>query len=330
MSTNFFSEALRAKKIILKNVSRLEIDLSQRTVLTEVGSNQFIFTPLIAYFSGASKILVWVSDSKYGYANQIKKIFFTLLSSLRIDSSRFEFSLNAKNDNHIRQADIVTNLRAIRPIDEAFIGKLKNTAVISYMCEAWEARPGDVDIEYCKQRKIKIGGVWENHPDLMIFDGCGALSIKLAHEAGFEVYQNNILVVSSDKFGTVASAAFRNLGAAVQLTAPENINKYRLTDYDFIFVADYTYPDEIIGSSFIQSLPETNLVSIVHLCGSVNVPLLVEKGIKCYPAETGHSFKMTRTLGHLGIKPVLDLYSAGFKVGECLYKNIPSDLIQAL
>ena len=38
--------------------------------------------------------------------------------------------------------------------------------VISLMYEAWEFRDTDVDLNYCKKNRIKIAGVWENHPDV--------------------------------------------------------------------------------------------------------------------------------------------------------------------
>ena len=56
---------------------------------------------------------------------------------------------------------------------------------------------------YFKQKGIKVAGTWENHPDLKIFDGCGHLAVKISQEAGYEVYQNKIIVWSNDHFGEV-------------------------------------------------------------------------------------------------------------------------------
>lgn len=329
MLTDF--QVRRAVRQIDRIIDVLKLKLNGTSILTEAGSNYFIFTPLIAYKAGAEKIYVWIKDTSYGTAKEIYTEFIRILQVLNIDQSIFEFGLNTRPPDHIQQADIITNLGSVRPLDKTLIGTLKKGAVISYMCEAWEIRPQDVDIEYCKSAGVKIAGVWENHPDLMIFNGCGPLAVKLCYEAGLEVYQNKILIVSGDKFGQTAAKAFEQTGAAeVRQITPAEVAATDLSYFDFVFVADYSFPGEIFGASTSEQLGGLKNNMVIHLCGCVDYTYLTANGIECYPKQTGHPFRMTRTLAHLGSKPVIELHAAGLKVGECLYRGKENNLIQPI
>jgi hypothetical protein len=324
-------EVKRAARLIRIIVGKLDLRLEDLRILTEAGSNYFIFTPLIAYYAGAKKVYVWIKDTSYGAAKDIKLEFERILGELNIDPGFFEFALNERPKEHIHGADIITNLGFVRPLDKEFLSGLNDKAVVSYMCEAWEIRPGDVDLSFCRDQHIKIAGVWENHPDLMIFKGCGALSVKLCLEAGLEVYQNKILVISGDKFGKTAAEAFSSVGVAdVQVIEPELEVNIDFSAFDIVFIADYSFQGEILGKNNVPGTKVLEHCAVVHLCGSVDHKYLQQNGIYCYPAQQGFPSRMTRTLAHLGLKPVIDLHTAGMKVGELLYKNEQSELIQPL
>lgn len=329
MQTDFTSK--RAWRLVQQIVEKLKLDLGGLNVLTEAGSNNFVYTPFIAYAARAAKIFVWTKDTSFGQAAEISSTFLTIVGALGLDEKRFVLAVNQRPVEHISQADVITNLGSVRPLNKNLLTRLKREAVISYMCEAWEVRPGDVDIEFCRERGIPLAGVWENHPDLMIFSGCGPLSAKLCFEAGMEVYQNNILVLSGDKFGKVALETFRSMGAAsVTVLAPELLEETDLSGYDFLFIADYSSEAEIIGPGLGPKLEQLRASAVVHLCGAVDAAYLAANGVFCYPRQQGKSKKMTRTLAHLGLKPVIDLHAAGLKVGECLFKQAHSDLVQTI
>jgi hypothetical protein len=324
-------ELLRAERLIKEATQKLQLDLRGLIVLTEAGSNYFIYTPIIAYYAGARELYVWIKDTKYGKATDIHTDLLHIIQRLGIEVSVFNFALNERPEQHISKADIVTNLGFIRPIDKNFIKLLQPSAIVSYMCEAWEIRPTDVDIDFCKERNIPVAGVWENHPHLLIFEGCGLLSLKLCLEAGLEIYQDNILVISSDKFGIVASKAFEKAGAeSVELVRPEEIELVDFSKYDVVFVADYSYGKEIIGKSLQPRISQLKYCAVIHLCGSVDYSWLEREEIFCYPHFNGQSSRMTKTLAHLGLKPLIDLHAAGLKVGESLFHKIENELVQLL
>jgi hypothetical protein len=321
----------RVRKQIREIINILNLDLSGLTVLTEAGSNLFIFTPFIAYLAGASKVFVWLKDTPYGNAADIEQEFYAIVKALELDTNRFSLAVNQRPVEHIQQADIITNLGSVRPLNQVLLSEAKSGAVVSYMCEAWEIRPEDVDIAYCKQKGVKIAGVWENHSDLLIFKGCGPLSAKLCFEAGIEIYQNHILILSSDKFGQTAAETFKAIGAAsVEIRKPEEISELDFSKYDLVFVADYSTDKEILGKNVAGKLDELKNTAVVHLCGTVDSEFLINNGVYCYPEKPGYGFRMTYTLAHLGSKPIIDLHAAGLKVGECLVRGENSELVQLM
>jgi hypothetical protein len=67
----------------------------------------------------------------------------------------------------------------VRPIDAELVSHVKTGAVVSYMREAWEYGPEDVDLAACPARNIPVMGTFEKYNDLGIFDFCGPLAAKI-------------------------------------------------------------------------------------------------------------------------------------------------------
>ncbi len=322
----------RIKRLIFQSVELLKINLSGKTILTEVGSGLFVVSPIIALMAGAKQVFVWSKDSSFGKAESNIKLCKELIKEFGLDLSRIEFSKNERPINHIKKADIITNLGFIRPIDKSFILNMKPSAVIPLMCEAWEVRKGDVDLDYCKKKGIRIAGTWENHPKLKIFDGCGYLAAKMAFEAGFEIYQNNIVIYSPDHFGEVIYKAFKRFkpNKLVLIKDETTLNKMKFNGVDFLFIADYTSNYDLIGKN---GMLNTNLfkdITVIHLSGQVNLAYCKQNEIEIYPIVNGYSKRMTRTLSHLGPRSIIFLHAAGFKVGELMLKKSKDKLVQYL
>tara|TARA_B100001094_G_C18137025_1_gene775704 strand:- start:359 stop:1348 length:990 start_codon:yes stop_codon:yes gene_type:complete len=325
------SNIKRNINLIKKAIKISQLDLSGLTILTEVGSNYFMYTPLIAALAGAKKVYAWTKDTRFGKASDIVKECQEIITEYNIPDV-IEFSKNVKPENQIIEADLVTNLGFIRPIDKKFIELMSPQAAVAYMCEAWEVREGDVDIASLKKRSIPVAGTWENHPNFKIFDGCGHLALKLCMEAGFEVYQNDVLIISNDNFGDVAFDVLKKL-------SPNSIDKIKIEEvstidkskeYDFVFIADYSTQEELIGEVGAIDLKFLNTNFIIHLCGEIEKEFCNNNGFTLYPDKSGFSKRMTETLAYLGAKPVIDLHTAGLKVGELLFRGEESELMQKI
>jgi hypothetical protein len=314
----------RVEKLTSEAIKKFQLNLKSMTVLTEAATGPFFITPVIAAKAGADVIAV-AGSSKYGAVNDVVRYvkkqatYFSVSENIRIVTSL--------TSDLIHSADIVTNLGFVRPIDRNFISSMKSSAVITLMCEPWELRKKDVDLISCKERGILVMGTNEDAPELKVFDYVGLLCLKMLFDAELEVYQNNFLVISNDKFGKVITKCLVSEGANVlhiglDLTSLEDIEFDRL---DAIIVADYTFNETIVGSDGIISPKNIRMnfpeATIIQFAGSVDIDELRKDNIRFYPDYSVGSFKMGKTFGDLGMKPIIDLHTAGLKVGECLAKK---------
>lgn len=329
------ADILRVIDIIKESIAVLKIDLSGQNVLTEAGSGYFLFTPIIARLAGAEKVFIWTKDSSYGNAKDIYSQFNEVLNILNLPND-FIWALNHRPVEHIQEADIITNLGFVRPINDEFLSLAKkNKAVVPLMCEAWELRENDVDISSCKYFGIKVAGTWENIPTLKIFDACGSLAIKIANEAGYEVYQNKIIIWSDDNFGEVIKKSFINHGAKeVICTTDFSTLLNNIEKTDFIFICKQSEKKAFFGEEGIIDVSEiikiNKRVGIIHIYGDIDNEYVKKMGLNIYPDRKGRSNIMTYTLSHLGPIPIINLHAAGLKVGELLIKNEKNDLVQLI
>ena len=327
-------ENKRAIKLAKEIIAKLDLNLDGQVILTEVGSNYYLFTPIIAALGNAKKVYALAKDSLYGRGEDIKQQCLALADMLNI--TNIEIAVNAIPEQFIREADIITNSGNLRPLDEKVLKKAKKGVVIPLMYEKWELRKEDIDIAWCKNNDIKVAGTWEEHPDIKVFGACGQLAIKLAHEAGYEVYDNKIIIWSDDHFGEIISDAFISSGAKEVITTVNYAELIKnINNCDFIFICDYDETRSYFGTTgSILNVEEliniTNSFGVVHLYGEVDSNLLATKGINVYPAKMGKARHMTQTLGYVGLKPIINLQAAGFKVGELVARNEESSLVQLI
>lgn len=329
------TEAIRAHKIIKSLISNLGLDLAGLTVLTEVGSSYFIYTPIICSMAGAGKVYAWTRDSRFGKADRIVERCRALIELYGVDDN-IEFAVNQRPPGNIADADIITNSGFLRPLDKIFLSNVrKSSAVVPLMYEKWELRDSDIDIAYCTRNGIKVAGTWENHPSLRIFDHCAPLAAKLALNAGYEVFNNNIIVWSDDHFGDVIEQGFKAMGAAkVIKTVDTVVLMENIAECDFIFLCDYDESRVIAGDGGI--LPMEKIVTlnpaigIVHLYGRVDNDYLKKLRVNVYPDFSGSASKMTYTLAHVGLRPVLALIAAGLRVGQACHKGEEHQLSQPI
>ncbi len=318
---------------IKRKVEELKLDLTGYTVLTEVGSALYNFTPVIAALANAKKVYAYTRDSKYGLAENIIGNCSRVLKELKL-TSKVSFHSNKVDRFHIGEADIITNSGFLRPLGKEKLKYTKENVVIPLMYEKWELRESDVDIDYCKERMIKVAGTWENHPDLMVFEHVGSLALKMALNAGYEIYNNKIIVWSDDHFGELAERAFLNVGAKETiLTTDERILYESIDDVDFIFICDYDEQKEYGTNSFFNFTKLQSINShfgIVHLYGKIDFAKNKDVLANVFPQFDGHASLMSHTLGYVGINPIIDLQIAGFKVAESLLKNSECEFSQLI
>ncbi len=309
----------RMEKLIRETIGFLKLDLGGLTVLTEAASGPYVVTPVIAAMAGAKKVSALTRGSKYATTEEVVAQTRALESVCGV-AGRVEI-FTERPPELFEGADIVTNLGFVRPLDRQAVGRLKRGAVIPLMCEAWETRPGDIDIEACREYGIPVAGTNEDFPGLDVFSYSGPLCMKMLFEAQVEVHKSAVAVVGSDKFAPVIARHLRQNNISVKLSPRLKLSEMR--DVDAVVIADYTRESAVIGEdgdvtaeAFANTAPAA---TIIQFAGRMDVRGLLSQGVHVYPGIDLPAFRMARTLADLGPRPVVELHAAGLKVGAILH-----------
>ena len=317
----------RCLRLIRNAVAKLDLDLTGLIVLTEAATGYYVLTPLIAALAGADQVYAITQDSSYGSAQEVCERTQSLADRWGVaDQIEILFS---RKDERIEFADIVTNLGFVRPLDVEFLGRLKRTAVIPLMFETWEHRPEDLDLAECRRLGIPVLGTNEEHPDLQIFRYVGHLALKLLFELDIEVYRSRIIVIGSGKFGRAVADSLTAAGASVSQLSLDDGNllheqqvRGALADCDAIVVAEHHSREAIIGPRdqiTARKLRSINPgVVLAHIAGNVDRADIETAGIPFRPSRFAPPGYMSIATDYLGPRPLIDLHTAGLKVGETM------------
>jgi hypothetical protein len=322
------TEFERIRRLLTETIKLFDLDLRGMTVLTEAASGNYYVTPLIAALAGA-KVYAIARDSEFGEKEEVGRYVAAQAELFSVnDTIEIMYQLS---DRIINKSDIVTNLGLLRPIDSPFIRAMHDRAVITSMCENWEVREKDIDRVECRKKGILLGAVNEESEIRDIFRYVGYLAFKLVLETGLEILNNRFFIIGSDKFGRTITSVLKLNGAEADLIDTETLNREtlsRLRDpekYHAIIIADYTCKESIIAQSGKITAEEISeffpAARIIHLAGEVDTDYLLQNGITCHPTRQGFTRRMTVTLDYLGMQPLIELHTAGLKVGEMLCRE---------
>ena len=315
-------DSFRLRRLIQEAINHLELDLAGARVLTEAASGVYAVTPVIAAAAGA-EVQALTRDSPYASTPEVLRQVTSIADAAGIGMD--QIAISTERSAIPGNLSIVTNLGFVRPVDVTLLERLAPDGVISYMCEAWEMRDGDVDLEACDKLRLPVAGVWEDFDGLDIFRSCGQLAVKLCFEAGLEVAGNRVVILSGDKFGPVLESALKaNLATVHQLSSAAELNEHLVSQADVIIVADYTSDTTLLGGvagpSIAELLQWNPDLLVIQFAGVCNVTGLREAGIRVFPERQLEPHRMAFTLAHLGVRPTIFLHTAGLKVGELLWR----------
>jgi hypothetical protein len=238
--------------------------------------------------------------------------------------------LFSREDARIGLADIITNLGFVRPLDACFLRHLKWNAVIPLMFESWEYREDDLNLIECRKLGIPVLGTNEHHPDLRTFEYIGLLAMKLLFEIGIEVFHSNIIVMGSGEFAKQIILSLRAANAVVTFLPTEKeshlshlVSKsawQALKEAEALVIVEHQNYNMLISKDGVIKAEElcaiNPLLVVVHICGGVDQDALEAVHLRYHPTRFAPPGNMSTTTDYLGPKPLIDLHTAGLKVGE--------------
>jgi hypothetical protein len=317
----------RCLRLIRNAIVTFDLSLSGLVILTEAATGYYILTPMIAALAGANHVYALTRDSRYGTAREVYEKTMALADRWGI-ADRIEI-LFSREDERIGLADIVTNLGFVRPLNTPFLERLKGSAVIPLMFETWEYRSKDLDLNECRRLNIPVAGTNESDDRLQIFSYVGELATKLLFELNIEVFRSSIIVVGGEYFGAAVCNALISAGAYVHqidvnhgetLESPEA--KEALKNAEAMVIADHQSKEILMGPGgqiSAQELLSLNPgIVVAHITGGANLQDLQERCIPHRPVQFAPIGYMSVATDYLGPRPLIDLHTAGLRVGQAL------------
>jgi hypothetical protein len=201
------------------------------------------------------------------------------------------------------------------------------------MYEAWEFRPGDVDLAACRERGIRVGGTDERHPDVDVFSFLGMIAMKLLMDAQVAVYRSSILLLCDNPFCSFISRTLRRAGAHVDV-AQRLVEAPHDRRYDAIIVSLTPRPVPVL-SAMDACLISRNWPGAVvaQFWGDIDRAALEDLDVAVWPEETPGPGHMGILPSAIGPEPVVRLQAGGLKVGEILSRgtaDVAHDCLQAV
>lgn len=302
---------MRAYRIMKKAVAKFGLNLTGKRILTEAANNAFLWTPIIAALGGAECVYAITATSRYASAEEVMRE--TKFHAERLGVANCIEISTCKHEEYIESADIITNLGFVRPIDGWMVERFKSDAVICLMWEPWEFRSTDIDLTACRRKGIMVLGTNEQDPQLQTSRYVAMTVVKLLLENNVEIYDTNILLLGNGHFIQKTRSLIESMGARV-VFSPEACSDM----LDCIVCLEHESDICLIGNEGLVDLmafPATPPL-VIHVCGNIDIEHVCAAGamlVPSYPASPG---VMSFTTDHVGPKPVIDLHTAGLKVGQ--------------
>jgi hypothetical protein len=309
----------RLVALIRAAVERCRLDLTGQVVLTEAASGAYVVTPLLAACAGADRVYAMTRSTAYGSAEAIADDTLALAALAGV-RERIEI-VTGRFPSIVSRADIVTNSGHVRPIDAEFIRWMKPAAVVSLMYEGWEFRPGDIDLDACRERGIRIGATNERHPDVDVFSFLGMMAIKLLVDAQVAVYRSAILLLCDNPFCGFIARTLRRAGATVDVAAciaDAPVGTY----YDAILVSLTPQPSAVVTEADAREIARRWPGAVVaQFWGDMDREALAALAVPVCPATAPSRGHMAILPSAIGPEAVIRLQAGGLKVGELLRRG---------
>ncbi len=334
---------------LYERVDALNLNLNNRTVLTEAASGAYVVTSLLAAIAGA-KVYAFARSTRYGTVEEVFANTRKLANQCR---TKLDITLiDELTPEIIAQADVITNSGHLRPLNEQILRHAKDTAVIPLMYEAWEWRDADMDIEYVRKRGFKIGATNERHPEVDVFNYLGDMALKQIFDAGICPYKNRFVLICNNAFGPyIAKVVAKVCDGLAVIDTDENKPSYSNLDNvewiggfpnvqvphafrraEAVIFTAYPFDQNWIGEHTAVNVQQLKRafddVLVLRYAGDVDLKALDREGIRYFPehVSSGHMGVLPSAVG---ADPIIRLQAGGLKAAEALitgtyeHNNVP-------
>jgi hypothetical protein len=309
-------DARRVRRLMHGVVEAMELDLSGRVVVTEAATGPYAVTASIAALAGAEAVYAVAGDSRHGSAADGLAYTRDLAAAADV-RDRIELVIG-KASAPLEEADIVTNSGHLRPLDGETVGRMRRGAAIPLMYEAWELRPGEVDLDACARRGIRVAGTNERHPAVDVFSYLGPMAVKLLMDAGIAVNGTRLLLLCDNPFCIHIARGLIAAGARVDIRRRLGDGPVD-DDWDAVLVALRPGARAALGPQDGELLAERAPGTLVaQYWGDVDRDALVGAGVPVWPPAPPAAGHMAILPSALGPEPIVRLQAGGLKVGEVL------------
>jgi hypothetical protein len=309
----------RLVRLMRKAVARCQLDLGGAVVFTEAATGAYAVTPILAALAGARRVYALTRTTSYGTAEEVTAHTRHLARLAGVDAA--VEVVTRKRSEQIAEADIVTNSGHVRPLDRETIGWMKPGAAIPLMYESWELRPGEVDLEACRRRGVRVAGTNERHPEVDVFTYLGTMAVKLLLDAGVAVCHNSVLVLCDNPFAPFIRQGLERAGAAVDVVARLD-EAAGVRHPDAVVVAATPRPEAVVaGPEAAWLAARWPDVVVAQFWGDLDREALAAAGVAFWPSKGPARGHMGVLPSAVGPEPVLRLQAGGLKVGEVLWRT---------
>jgi hypothetical protein len=303
-------------------ISRCRLDLSGAVVLTEAASGAYVVTPVLAALAGAERVVALTRATRYGTVEEVTARTLGLAEQAGV-GGRVEVVVG-KTVELVGAADIVTNSGHLRPIDAEMIGWMKPGAVVSLMYEAWECRPGDVDLAACRERGIRVAGTNERHPAVDVFGDLGIMAVKLLLDAGVSVRGCDVLLLCNNDFGPFIMRGLKEAGAWVT-EAVRLADVTGAADLDAVVLALHPRGEPVFSAANARLVATRWPGAVIaQFWGDVDRPAASAASLPVWPLEPPAPGHMGILPSAVGPDPIVRLQAGGLKVAEVLARGVPA------
>lgn len=302
---------------IKKSLNKFNLSLKDKVVLTEAATGNYVVTPVIAALADAKTVYAYSKQSKYGSVEEVKEQIHILAQKAGVEEAIKV--IESLDEINLKEIDILTNTGFLRPINKELLSKLSSKCVIPLMWEPWEYRSEELDLEACSQYGVKVYGTNERDERLRTREYIGLTVLYFLLDNKLSPFSSRILLIGCERFVHPTEKILNQNHYETFGVTDYSHQMNELKDFEAIVVLEHERDTLIIGdeSAFInrEKIDENKLV--LHICGNVSLSNAKFKYIPRAPRPFGY---MSFTTDFIDSQAVIDLHTAGLKVGEGMLK----------